>query len=230
MRNRRSAKLLLYFHGNAEDVGSTKDLLEILKIMLNVSAVAVEYPGYGVYQDHRPSEARILEDAGCVFAFFTELLGWKPADVVVMGRSIGSGPAIWLAAEKKPGALALISPHTSIRGVVRDLFGLGVVAQFLVNERFRNLEVIRQVECPTFILHGEKDKLIPPSHARQLCKNCGGPTCLLLPKNMDHNTFHIREDLCKPLKQFLGAVFFEQRKAREPNRGEANRGDSRDVP
>lgn len=120
-----------------------------MKIYLNVSAVAVEYPGYGVYrtgvnkQPIKPSEDRILEDASCVYSFFTELLGWRSKDIIIMGRSIGTGPAIWLSAERKPGALALISPHTSIRGVVRDLFGLGVVAQFLVNERFRNLEIIK---------------------------------------------------------------------------------------
>lgn len=160
-------------------------------------------------QPLKPSEDRILEDASCVFSFFTELLGWRSKDIIIMGRSIGTGPAIWLSAERKPGALALISPHTSIRGVVRDLFGLGVVAQFLVNERFRNLEIIKQVTCPTFILHGEKDKLIPPSHSQLLCKHCAGPTCLLKPKKMDHNSFSIKDDLCKPLRQFLGAVFFE---------------------
>lgn len=142
-----------------------------------------------------------------------------------MGRSIGTGPAIWLSAERKPGALALISPHTSIRGVVRDLFGLGVVAQFLVNERFRNLEIIKQVTCPTFILHGEKDKLIPPSHSQLLCKNCAGPTCLLRPKKMDHNSFNIKEDLCKPLRQFLGAVFFEQKKQSKALKKESARMD-----
>lgn len=60
LKNRKSCKLLLYFHGNAEDIGSTKELLEYLKNYLNVSAVAVEYPGYGVYRSAGPSEERIL--------------------------------------------------------------------------------------------------------------------------------------------------------------------------
>ena len=50
LRNKNSSRLLIYFHANAEDVGATRELLEYVYKYLNVSAVAVEYPGYGVYK------------------------------------------------------------------------------------------------------------------------------------------------------------------------------------
>ena len=84
---------------------------------------------------------------------------------MVCGRSIGSGPACFLASRFKPAALALVSPHTSIRGVVKDFF-MGGIAQFIVAERFKNLEAIEQVKCPTFILHGQRDETVNFSHSQ----------------------------------------------------------------
>jgi hypothetical protein len=44
-----STKLLIYFHGNAEDVGLASELLDYVRTLLKVHVIAVEYPGYGVY-------------------------------------------------------------------------------------------------------------------------------------------------------------------------------------
>lgn len=51
-----------------------------------------------------------------------------------MGRSIGSGPATYLASKFDVGCLVLVSPFTSIRGVVEHL--VGKFASLLVKERF----------------------------------------------------------------------------------------------
>lgn len=80
-----------------------------------------------------------------------------------MGRSIGTGPATWLAANKTIGALVLVSGFTSLRGVVKHV--VGSFAQHLIKERFVNVENISRVICPTFILHGKMDALIPYSHS-----------------------------------------------------------------
>ena len=58
-----------------------------------------------------------------VFSFITDDLHWEPKDIILFGRSIGTGPACHLAAKKKPGALLLMSAYTSIRAVVKSLVG-----------------------------------------------------------------------------------------------------------
>ena len=60
-----------------------------------------------------------------------------------------------------------------------------------------------KVTCPTFIVHGQLDKLIPISHAYQLKDKCSGPTFFLSPPNMTHNDFDFYEDLIRPLMRFL---------------------------
>lgn len=80
-----------------------------------------------------------------------------------MGRSIGSGPATYLAAHKSPGILILVSPFTSIQDIVKDF--IGKYLMYAVKDRFNNLQLFDHIKCPTFLLHGIKDPLISPSHS-----------------------------------------------------------------
>jgi len=75
----------------------------------------------------------------------------KAKDLLLFGRSMGSGPATHLAAMHKPGALILMSPYKSIKEVVKDKLGL---LSHLVQERFNNYDLIADVKCPTFFVHG----------------------------------------------------------------------------
>jgi hypothetical protein len=82
--------------------------------------LAVEYPGYGLYEGEHPNADKIIKDADIVYNFITKSLFWKEEDIIVCGRSIGSGPACYLSSTYRPACLVLISPHTSIRGIVKD--------------------------------------------------------------------------------------------------------------
>ena len=61
---------MLYFHGNAEDVHSSFPLLQKISTHLNVSVLAIEYPGYGLYRDNgHACEAKIKEDAEYIYHY-----------------------------------------------------------------------------------------------------------------------------------------------------------------
>lgn len=162
--------------------------------------LAVEYPGYGIYPGPCSAEA-ILEDALSVWEFLTIEMGIKRSEIMLFGRSLGSGPAIELAAHVNPCALLLMTAYLSIREVVKSL--AGTLASYLVHERFRNIDHIREVRCPTFLIHGQRDTLIPPEHSQRLHAACGGPASLLLSHDMDHNEFDFYEDLSHPFAFFL---------------------------
>ena len=85
---------------------------------MKVHILAVEYPGYGIYEGEFPSADLIIKDAEFVYKYLTKDLNWKESDIIVCGRSIGSGPACYISSTNKPSSLVLISPHTSIRGIV----------------------------------------------------------------------------------------------------------------
>ena len=194
-----SSKTIIFFHGNAEDIGLAYELVNHLRATLQVHVIGVEYPGYGIYKGNC-TEERLYEDAYTVFSFLTST-GIEPADIIVFGRSIGSGPACFLAAEVRPAALLLMSAYTSIRAAVK--FIAGSIAQYLIKERFRNIIHIKKVTCPVFLLHGQRDSMIPFEHSQDLRDNCAGPCSLILPVNMDHNEFDFFEDLSLPFSAFL---------------------------
>lgn len=117
-----SSKIFLYFHANAEDLGRAYKFLTYIHIYLRMHVIAVEYPGYGVYTGDTANADKIIKDADIVFNFITKSLNWKAADIIVCGRSIGSGPGCYLSSTYRPSSLVLVSPHTSIRGIVKDQF------------------------------------------------------------------------------------------------------------
>lgn len=198
-----SSKTIIFFHGNAEDIGLAYELLNHLRVTLQVHILGIEYPGYGIYEGEC-SEDRIYQDAYNIFSFLTST-GVEPSDIIVFGRSIGSGPACFLAGEVRPAALLLMSAYTSIRAAVKYITGsiAGSFAQYLVKERFRNIDHIAKVQCPVFLLHGQKDAMIPYEHSQDLRDKCAGPCSLILPLNMDHNEFDFFEDLSLPFSAFL---------------------------
>jgi len=105
--------------------------------------MAIEYPGYGNYKFVKDCSADlILEDAEFAYSFVTKQLGFKDKNIIVAGRSLGTGPASYIASHHKVGCLVMISAFTSIRGVVSGIAGF---FQYMIKERFNNLENIKKV-------------------------------------------------------------------------------------
>ena len=99
--------------------------------------------------------------------FLVQTIGYDYRDIILVGRSMGTGPACALASNnKKLAALVLLSPYTSLKAATRTY--LGGFVSFLVRERFDNLTAIKSVRCPTLIIHGQADEIIPESHAIEL--------------------------------------------------------------
>ena len=149
-----SSKLLIYFHGNAEDVGLACELLDYIRSLLRVHVLAIEYPGYGIY-DGSPDSEQIINDAETVYDYLTksqEPWAIPESSIILFGRSIGSGPATHLAAYRRPCSLLLMSPFKSIREIVKEQ--AGPLLQYAISDRFRNIDAIEKVRCPTFIVHG----------------------------------------------------------------------------
>lgn len=194
-----SSKIMIYFHGNAEDLGLSLELVSTMSSILRVHILAVEYPGYGIY-DGKPSAESILADAECVYSFIISL-GIDPSNIIVFGRSIGSGPATYIARKRKIGCLMLMSAYTSIKDVAKHL--AGSFGKSLIKERFENKENMPFITCPTFLVHGIKDKIIPYNHSQILHDLCKGPSSLFLPSDMTHNSFDYCDELIFPISNFL---------------------------
>jgi len=194
--------LLLYFHGNAECLTLAESQVLAISNYCNVSVLAMEYPGYGTYADNGSASAeKVTEDAEYVYKFCIHDMGIDESDIIVFGRSMGSGPACFLAGTYHPRALCVMSGYTSIKRVATDQVGW---LRIFVAERFENIVQIAKARCPTFILHGRLDNVIPFHHGQALANAAvGTPKTFIDRPHMTHNDFNMNRDLLSPLQQFL---------------------------
>lgn len=133
-------------------------------------------------------------------------MGIQEEDIILFGRSMGSGPTSYLSSKRKPYALILMSPYTSIQNAAKSILGWASFISFLVYEKFRNTDYIEAANCPVFIVHGKADTLIPHSHAEELFEKCKGEAYLHMPHYMDHNEFQFDIDLVEPIKDFIKKI------------------------
>ncbi len=155
---------IVHFHGNggslAGAVAETRGLAEA-----GYGLLLVNYRGYGT-NPGSPSEAGFYEDGRAAFAHLAKG-AIAPGDTIVMGNSIGSGPATQMALDFSPHALILVSPFTSLSDIAAEtLWFLPVRA--LLRDRFDNAAKLGRLDMPVLIQHGTADTLIPPAHAERL--------------------------------------------------------------
>jgi pimeloyl-ACP methyl ester carboxylesterase len=111
---------------------------------MKMHVLAVEYPGYGLYKTSNPCENKMKEDSEIVYEYLTKHIGVKEDDIILFGRSMGSGPASYLASRKKVCSLLLMSAYTSIKDVTKSLLGkFSFLITPIVYERFRNIDSIK---------------------------------------------------------------------------------------
>ncbi len=78
-----------------------------------------------------------------MYDYLVNSLKVKEKNIIIFGRSIGSGPATHLAANRNPGILILMSPFTSLRDVVSNM--AGKFLSYAIKERFKNIDLIKRV-------------------------------------------------------------------------------------
>jgi uncharacterized protein len=182
----RPAPALVYFHGNAEFVGQNTDLLQPLTAF-GLHVLLVEYPGYAG-SDGRPSRASLAEAGRRGYDWLAQRDDVDATRIVTVGRSIGAGPAVELAAERPVAAIVLLSPFSSLAALARGLGAPG----FLLRDRYDNLALLREYPHPVLLFHGRRDEIIPFSHSLALAE--AAPAAQLQPMDCRHNDCPYFED------------------------------------
>lgn len=120
-RDQPKSRLLLYFHGNAEDATIAGEFIVPLMNSLNAHAVVVEYPTYGEYRNCKQlTESRIYSDSEKAYEYLKRELKLDPKQIIICGRSIGSGASSHLASQKESLGFILISPLAALDMIVID--------------------------------------------------------------------------------------------------------------
>merc|ERR1719375_1122677 len=177
--------LILYLHSNAEDLGQCHSFCTLLRHQFQVHVLAVEYPGYGLCPGGQADEESVTENAFTAFRFIREILCWPLDGILVLGRSIGTGPALAIASKHEVYGVILISPFLSVQEVFKGF--LGPIA-YVVTNRFPNKDRVQRLRSPLLVVHGKMDVVVPVWHGEQLYHICKARKRLVCPDAMHHNS------------------------------------------
>ena len=193
--------LVIYFGGNAEEVsGQILDAPELAPW----SVAAFNYRGYG-RSEGAPGEAALSADALLLYDRLAARPDIDAERIVVLGRSLGSGVAVQLAARRPVRALVLVSPFDSLRSIARKTYPF-VPVTLLLRYPFDSLALAPQISAPLLVIAGERDDLIPPAYSRRLAGAwAGGQRFELLP-GAGHNDLHAAPAYWPAIRDFLASL------------------------
>lgn len=165
-----SADTLVWFHGNAGNIGDRIDNLLPLSHRLGVSVFIFDYRGYG-RSGGKPSERGLYADGEAALAYLRGRGDVDMSRLTLFGRSLGCAVAVELATRHHVKAVILESPFTSIDAMARRMRG-GLAAlvptSWVVRSKFDSLSKIANVHSPIMLLHGDMDDIVPIEMGREL--------------------------------------------------------------
>jgi fermentation-respiration switch protein FrsA (DUF1100 family) len=186
LEHRNPRAVVLYAHDNGETIADLQKLLSDLRANQKLSIMAFDYRGYG-QSEGKPSEAGVLADARAARAWLAKRTGLAENEIVLMGRSLGGGVMVDLAAGDGARGLILESTFTSLPDVAaRHIrwFPVGWVMQ----NRLDSLSKIPRYTGPLLESHGDADKLIPYALGQKLFDAAPGPKRFVTIPSGDHNS------------------------------------------
>jgi fermentation-respiration switch protein FrsA (DUF1100 family) len=178
--NPQAKYTILLGHGNAEDIGDLRPLLAELHDS-GFAVLAYDYEGYGT-SEGTPGEKAAYRDIDAAYDYLTREAQVAPAHIILLGRSVGAGPAVDLAARQPVGGLIVQSGFTSAFRVLTRV-------RLLPFDRFNNLAKIGRVRCPVLIMHGRSDRVIAFWHGERLFAAAPEPKQAFWVAGADHNDF-----------------------------------------
>ena len=155
--------LLIYYGGNAEEVSHLGD--DFMR-REDWSTLLLNYRGYGL-STGEPSESALTGDALWVFDNLAHLLGYQPRRVVLVGRSLGTGVAMHVAARRSVQGVVLVTPYDSIRELSSAHYPWLPVS-LLLQHPFDSVALAPAVNAPVHFLLAEEDHVVPHPHAERL--------------------------------------------------------------
>lgn len=162
--------VILYFHGNGGALNYRVERFRRL-IGAGIGLVALEYRGYGGLSGS-PSEPGLIRDAEAAYAFAAA--HYPVQQIVLWGKSLGSGVAVALAAEKPVGRVILEAPFTSALAVGERRYWY-LPVRLLMKDQFRSDQRIKKVTAPLLILHGMHDRVVPYAMGERLFELANKP-------------------------------------------------------
>ena len=188
---------ILYFGGNAERIEANRDAFA--RLFPGRSVYLVAYRGFGA-SSGEPGEAALVGDALALFDHMQSLHAGQPVSVI--GRSLGSGVASQLAAQRPVAALALVTPFDSMVSTAQSHYPVFPVG-LLLTERYESAKALHDFRAPVLVLHAGRDTVVPEARTTQLIAALPDPPQVVRIAAADHNDIAAHPEYATTLSAFM---------------------------
>lgn len=195
---------VLFSHGSGRNISHYLQDAALYRAC-GFSVMLYDYGGYGK-SEGKPSERRCYEDGEVFYRYLIQQIGLSPEKIVLAGASLGSGIAVKLASEQKPGALILEAAFTSFPDALQEGHPAGkfFLPHLLARNRFPSRQRLQSVRCPVLIVHSHEDETIPFAQGVRLYEAAPGPKVFLeIQGSHGGGKFSSGESYSRPLCSFL---------------------------
>jgi hypothetical protein len=198
------APLVIYFGGNAEEVSWMLDAVgdPVRGATPGIGWLLVNYRGYGL-SEGSPSEAALVADALVLFDFAAKHPAVDSQRIVAFGRSLGSGVAVPLAAQRPVRAVVLVAPFDSLVALAKRYYPF-LPVDWMLKHRFDSLALAPGLRQALLCFIAERDEVIPPVHSERLYEAWGGPKRKVALQGAGHNETDGADGFWPTLAAFLG--------------------------
>jgi fermentation-respiration switch protein FrsA (DUF1100 family) len=167
--------VILFLHGNAGEIADRADRLAFYQAR-GYGVAFLSWRGYGG-STGSPSEAGLLIDAKTAYDHLRNA-GIEPGRIVLVGESLGTGPAVITAAANPVAAVVLEAPYSAAVDIARRAYPWAPVG-LLMKDQYRSRDHIAAINAPLLVLHGEADRVIPQGFGKRLFDAARDPKTFL---------------------------------------------------
>ena len=160
---------IIYFHGNAGNLrGWGEVALDFTRLSYDV--LIPDYRGYGKSTGKIQSEEMLHRDAAVAYNYLKDR--YIENQIIIYGRSIGTGIAAYLAKETRPRMLILESPMFNMQDLAKYhyTFMPAMLVSLILKYPMRTDLWIADLPCPVYLFHGTADDIVPYSSSERLIK------------------------------------------------------------
>ncbi len=159
----------------------------------------IDYSEFGK-SEGAPIEKKLYKDTQYIYDEMKKT--YSEDKIIIYGRSVGTGVAVYLASKNNPKFLVLETPLYNMKALAKRFFPF--VPAFLIRYKFDNNTNIQNVSCPVYLIHGDRDEIIPYEHSVRLKEIIKSENRLYTIRGGGHNDLSDFEVYDSILKEIFG--------------------------
>lgn len=191
-------RLIFYLHGNAGSLASWGEVSGVFTA-LGYDIFLLDYRGYGKSDGTISSEQQMYSDVQRAYEMITNR--YSEDSIIVLGYSIGTGMASYVASVNNPAMLILQAPFYSLPDVAGRLFP--IIPKFLVRYKFENFKYLKSCSMPIVIFHGDADEVIYTGSSEKLKPFLKPGDKLIILPGVGHNGMTYDRNYLKDIQRIL---------------------------